>query len=85
MLQIGVDFGVDTQTVKYCHLVGLRVVCSIMQYSVPNRKVSNMPEVLKLWGAPLLLGGVDFMRDILILNEIWVQGKIYIFVGTLLG
>jgi hypothetical protein len=25
------------------------------------------------------------MRDIFILNEIWVQGKIYILIGTLLG
>jgi hypothetical protein len=42
------------------------------------------PEVLKLWGAPGRGlswssggGGVDCMRDIFILNEIWVQGKMY--------
>jgi hypothetical protein len=27
----------------------------------------------------------DCMRDICILNEIWVRGKIYILIGTLLG
>jgi hypothetical protein len=25
------------------------------------------------------------MRDVIILNEIWAQGKIYILVGTFLG
>jgi hypothetical protein len=30
-------------------------------------------------------GGVDFVRDIFILNKIWVQHKINILVGTLLG
>jgi hypothetical protein len=29
--------------------------------------------------------GVDCMRDLFILNEIWAQGKIYILIGTLLG
>jgi hypothetical protein len=28
---------------------------------------------------------VDCMRNILILNEIWLQGKIYISIGNLLG
>jgi hypothetical protein len=41
-------------------------------------------EVLKLWGVPPG-GQVDCMRDIFIVNEIWVQGKIYILIGTLLG
>jgi hypothetical protein len=38
-------------------------------------------------GAPLvLLGGqVDCMRNIFILNEIWMQGKKYILIGPLLG
>jgi hypothetical protein len=33
------------------------------------------------------LGGGEFacMRDIFILNEVWVQDKIYILVGTFLG
>jgi hypothetical protein len=45
------------------------------------------PEVLKLWGAigPLVGTRVVCMRDIFILNEIWVQGKICILIGTLLG
>jgi hypothetical protein len=50
------------------------------------------PEVLKLWGAPpegaqLVLwdGRVGCTRDIILLNEMWVQSKIYILVGTLLG
>jgi hypothetical protein len=29
-------------------------------------------------------GRIECMRDIFILNEIWVQGKIYILIGTLL-
>jgi hypothetical protein len=45
-------------------------------------------EVLKLWGvSPLVLwggGGVYCMRDLFSLNEIWVQVKIYILIGTLL-
>jgi hypothetical protein len=49
-----------------------------------------IPEVLKMWSAPpgsapFVLWGVDFMRHIFILNYIWVQGKIYILIGTLLG
>jgi hypothetical protein len=48
---------------------------------------ANIPEVLKLWATPpagggaavgTLRGRVDCMGDISILNEIWVQGKIYI-------
>jgi hypothetical protein len=46
-------------------------------------------EVPNLWDMPpgealLALGGawVVCMRDIFILNEIWVQDKIYILVGT---
>jgi hypothetical protein len=37
-----------------------------------------------MWGTPGG-GGVHFMRDIFILNEIWVQGKTYILIGALLG
>jgi hypothetical protein len=52
---------------------------------------AHSPEFLKLWGASL--GGavgpwgaqVDCIRDILVLNKIWVQGKIYILIGVLLG
>jgi hypothetical protein len=48
-------------------------------------------DVLKLQG--VLPGGlfvlrgaqVDCMRNIFIVNEIWLQGKIYILIGTLLG
>jgi hypothetical protein len=39
-------------------------------------------------GAVFPLGGgvrVDCMRDIFILNEIWVPSKIYILIRTLLG
>jgi hypothetical protein len=43
------------------------------------------PEVLKLWGPSLSWWGGHCMRDILLLNEIQVQGKIYILIGTLLG
>jgi hypothetical protein len=50
------------------------------------------PEVLKLWGAPpegaqlVLCGGrVGCTRDIFLLNEMWIQSKIHILVGTLLG
>jgi hypothetical protein len=32
---------------------------------------------------PLVLWGGAGMRDILILNEIWARGKIYILIGTL--
>jgi hypothetical protein len=43
--------------------------------------------VLKLWApAPGPLGRSKFILwHIFILNEIWVQGKIYILIGTLLG
>jgi hypothetical protein len=41
------------------------------------------PEVPKLGGVVgLLQGGVDCMRDILILNEIWPKVKIYILVAN---
>jgi hypothetical protein len=53
---------------------------------------TNNPEGVILCGAPrgaaagILRGApVNCMREILILNEIWVQGKIYILVSTLLG
>jgi hypothetical protein len=57
------------------------------------RTLSLYSRAPKLWGAPpgalfILCGGgearVVCMRNILILNEIWAQDKIYIFVGTLL-
>jgi hypothetical protein len=54
--------------------------------------IHSKPEVLKLWGAAswgalLVLWGVRvvFMRDKFVLNEIWAQDKIYIFVGTFLS
>jgi hypothetical protein len=31
---------------------------------------------------PLGAARIDYMRDILVLNEIWAQGKIYILEGT---
>jgi hypothetical protein len=45
-------------------------------------------EVLKLWGVPpggsvgSLEGRDDFIRDIFVSNEIRVQGKTHIFIGT---
>jgi hypothetical protein len=34
---------------------------------------------------PLGRGRVDCIRDIFILNEMWVQGKAYILIGTLVN
>jgi hypothetical protein len=31
---------------------------------------------------PLWAARIDYMRDILVLNEIWAQGKVYILEGT---
>jgi hypothetical protein len=58
---------------------------SVAHYIRGSQTVGRAPSggaVGPLWGGRL----VDCMRDIIILNEIWVQGRIYIFlVGTFLG
>jgi hypothetical protein len=54
-------------------------------YVLDTRRLPNCGARL-LGGAAGPLGArVVCMRDIFILEEIWVQGKIYILVGTLLG
>jgi hypothetical protein len=45
--------------------------------SLYNAEVTNC-EARPLWGVR-----VDCMRDMFISREIWVQGKIYILIGTL--
>jgi hypothetical protein len=48
---------------------------------------THISEVLKLWGASpggpdvLVGGGVRFMREVFISNEIWAQDKMYILIG----
>jgi hypothetical protein len=47
----------------------------------PNCGARPLPgAMLVFWGAQVIC-----MRDIFILNEIWVQDKIYTSVGTLIG
>jgi hypothetical protein len=48
--------------------------------NVEQRYCFYKPEVCKLWG-----GGVNFFRDIFVLNVIWEKDKIYILVGSSLG
>jgi hypothetical protein len=45
-----------------------------------SQKKKDIPEVRKLWLTPLVC-----IMDIFVLNEIWVQNKIYISLGILLG
>jgi hypothetical protein len=62
-----------------------------MKYGLRRKygQVSAMPigQRFSNCGAPFPPRGtrVDCMRNILILNEIWLQGKIYISIGNLLG
>jgi hypothetical protein len=68
------------------------VLCKLHLGLYAMQLITNNPEGVILWGAPrgaavgFLRGArVNCMREILISNEIWVQGKIYILVSTLLG
>jgi hypothetical protein len=79
----------DTAILTTTRCLWFFVIFPDLYTTKPNAIIIN-PWVVKLWcstpgGAVGPGGGGVCIRDTLILNEMWAQGKICILVGTLLG
>jgi hypothetical protein len=81
------QYGVLSAHISVTRDEGSRIACSVLNTLFRSADAGRPPqhataEVLKLWGVlGPLWGRVVCKRDIFILNEIWTQDKIYIYVS----